>query len=236
MRLAQFISMAGYCSRRQASRLIDDNKVIVNGKLAGQLTFVSAIDHVMINAIVLTLAPTFVCYRYHKPIGIDCNLDINDADSLIHHLPKQETIRLFPIGRLDKDSCGLLLLTNDGPLANRLLSPAFKQPKRYEVIVVPSFENTQQGVTSLDDQFIEGMNTPMVIKGHHTQPCEIDITGALSYTITMTQGLNRQIRRMSANQGFKVVHLKRVNFACISLLGLAVGESERLSDESFSLL
>jgi len=236
VRLAQFISSAGHCSRRQAARLIDDHQVIVNGVVADHLTFVTNTDEVMIGQVKLRLIEETFCYRYHKPVGIDCNLERNNPHSLIHHLPKDAPVRLYPIGRLDKDSCGLLLLTNDGQLANRLLSPTFKQPKIYEVSVTSSFENRQQGLMSLNDAFIEGMGQPILIKGRQTQPCIIVITGPLSFTITMTQGLNRQIRRMSANQGFKVRHLKRVEFAGIPLEGLSLGEYEAMTEHEIDAL
>jgi len=229
VRLAQFISRAGHCSRRQASRLIDDSQVLVNGVVAGHLTFITKADKVTIGEQEINTAEQFLCYRYYKPVGIDCNLELKNKASLIHYLPQDTSVRLYPIGRLDKDSCGLLLLTNDGKLTNRLLSPAFKRPKIYDVTVSPSFKNRQQGITSLNDTFINGMAQPLMIKGCATQPCDIVITGPLTFRITMTQGLNRQIRRMSANQGFKVTHLRRINFAGVSLAGLELGEYKPLT-------
>jgi len=191
LRLAQFISTAGYCSRRQASRLIDDNQVLVNGETAGHLTFVSASDDIVVEGNLLT-APS--------------------------------------------DSCGLLLLTNDGALTNQLLSPEFKQPKCYQVTVTPSFHNLQQGNSTLTADFITQMNQPITIKGKQTQPCDITLIDDLSFEISLTQGLNRQIRRMCATQGFTVTHLKRVSFAGVLLGDLEEGESRELVDGEVGIL
>lgn len=236
MRLAQFISTAGYCSRRQASRLIDDNQVLVNGETAGHLTFVSASDNIVVEGNLLTAPSHFQYYIYHKPVGIDCNLQTDDPDSLIHVLQQLSVERLYPVGRLDKDSCGLLLLTNDGALTNQLLSPEFKQPKYYQVSVTPSFYNRQQGNSTLTADFMTQMNQPMTIKGKQTQPCDIALIDDLSFEISLIQGLNRQIRRMCANQGFTVTHLKRVSFAGVLLGGLEEGESRELVGGEVDLL
>lgn len=229
MRLAQFIAQSGHSSRRQASRLIEQQRVRVNGVLATHLSFVDVEDHVMVDEQPLEIAQSNRYFLFHKPVGVDCNLNIDDKDSLIHLLPLSDTLRLFPVGRLDKDSCGLLILTNDGHLTHRWLSPQFKQPKCYEVCVLPTYWRQQQGAVLLDDKFITGMNTPMLIKGKATQQSELTISGYLTFTIVMMQGLNRQIRRMCAKQGYQVTHLKRVGFAGFRLGDLAVGAYKELT-------
>lgn len=220
--------MAGHCSRRQASRLIDDNQVIVNDQPAGHLTFVCAKDSVVVQGKLLSQPSTFQYFIYHKPVGIDCNLQPQDPDSLIHVLAQLSDERLFPVGRLDKDSCGLLLLTNDGTLTNQLLSPEFKQPKCYQVTVTPSFSNLEKGNVTLTADFISQMNKPITIKGKRTGPCDITLIDDLSFEISLTQGLNRQIRRMCGNQGFTVTHLKRVSFAGVMLGDFKEGECREL--------
>ena len=130
-----------------------------------------------------------------------------------------------------------MLLTNDGALTHQLLSPEFKQSKCYQVTVTPSFYNVQQGNGTLTGAFITKMNEPITIKGKQTQPCEISLINDLSFEISLTQGLNRQIRRMCANQGFTVTHLKRVSFAGVLLGDLEEGESRELvGDEVGNLI
>ncbi|MCG7531706.1 pseudouridine synthase [Psychrobium sp. MM17-31] len=231
MRLAQYIAKCGACSRRNASRLIDEGRVVVDGMKAGHLSFIRGGEMVLVDGELIKEVDK-VYYLYNKPVGIDCNLDVNDPASLIHHLPPQEQ-RLFPVGRLDKDSCGLLLLTNDGELANKLLSPAFKKSKRYMVTVEVSHANKEMGRLVLGHDFIDGMNQPLNIKGKWTTPCEIKLLDTLLFEITLTQGLNRQIRRMCANQGFKVVHLQRTHFAGLDLGDLAQGEYRQLDGAHF---
>lgn len=223
MRLAQYIAHTGHCSRRQASRVIEQARVTVNGLLAGHLHFVDDNDEVAVDGELVTMISGHRYFLYHKPVGVDCNLNGDDPNSLIHFMPTDEGMRLFPVGRLDKDSSGLLVLTNDGHLANRWLSPKYKHAKEYEVSVIPSFWRQQRQDITLNDVFINGMNTPMLIKGKATTKCEVIVTDKLSFTISMTQGLNRQIRRMCANQGYKVTNLKRVAFAGFRLGELAIG-------------
>jgi len=228
--------MAGYCSRRQASRLIDDEKVSVNGELAGHLTFVSSNDQIVVEGKLLAVSSNLQYIIYHKPVGIDCNLQADDPDSLLHVISQLTTQRLFPVGRLDKDSCGLLLLTNDGALTNQLLSPEFKQPKCYQVTVSPSFYNRQQGNSKLTEDFIAQMNKPITIKGKQTLPCDITLIDDLSFEISLTQGLNRQIRRMCSHLGFTVTHLKRISFSGVMLGDLKESESRALISEEVDKL
>lgn len=229
MRLARYIAQCGVCSRRNASRLIESQRVIVNGEVADHLTFIRGGEQVLLDGERIDVS-RHAYYLYHKPVGIDCNLDVMDPASLIHHLPIADG-RLFPVGRLDKDSCGLLLLTNNGELTNQLLAPEFKKPKCYVVSVKVSYENQQRGRLRLDESFIKGMNQPIIIKGRETLPCEIVLLSDLCFEITLTQGLNRQIRRMCANQGFNVIALKRISFAGLQLGELTQGQYRELTLE-----
>lgn len=230
MRLTKMIGGVGYCSRRQASRLIEEGRVSVNGEGAQHLTFVDYDDKICIDGEAIDMSNEKYYFAYHKPVGIDCNLNIDDPDSLLHVMP-QSFPRLFPIGRLDKDSCGLLLLTNDGELANRLLQPEFKQPKCYDVRVEPSFSNRSRNIVELSDDFQLQMNEPIMIKGKLTTACKITLTDDLRFTITLTQGLNRQIRKMCSHLGFNVTHLKRLSMANIMLGSLPTGEWRTVNDD-----
>lgn len=229
MRLAKMIGAAGYCSRRQASRLIEEGRVQVNDNVAQHLTFVECDDRIRIDGVLIDAVSEKHYFIYHKPVGIDCNLNVDDPDSLLHVMP-QSFPRLFPIGRLDKDSCGLLILTNDGELANRLLQPEFKQPKCYEVCVQPNFNNRSRNKVTLCQDFQSQMNRPISIKGKLTTACKITLLNDLSFTITLTQGLNRQIRKMCSNLGFKVTHLKRLSMSNIVLGNLRAGEWRTVTD------
>lgn len=233
MRLAKMIGAAGYCSRRQASRLIDAGRVEVNDSIAQHLTFVAPSDKIRIDGKEIRVFSEKHYVVYHKPVGIDCNLNVEDPNSLCHVIPTSLP-RVFPIGRLDKDSSGLLLLTNDGELTNRLLHPAFKQEKCYEVIVKPSFHNRSTNNLTFNTSFVSKMNQPLMIKGKQTAACEIELLDELSFNITLTQGLNRQIRRMCSNLGFYVTHLKRISLANITLSELAVGDFRSLSTDEIA--
>ncbi|SFD73975.1 pseudouridine synthase [Pseudoalteromonas denitrificans DSM 6059] len=133
MRLAKYIGHSGYCSRKQASRHIDNGDVLVNGQAANHIDHVNEQDDITILGQKITVDINRVYYAYHKPVGVDCKLNIDDPASLLHHLPKVQ--RVYPIGRLDKDSRGLLILTNDGEFCNQMTHPDFEHEKEYEVKV-----------------------------------------------------------------------------------------------------
>ncbi len=231
MRLAKFIALSGECSRRAASRLIDAGAVAVNGALADHLTFVSEKDDVVVSGKRVSLNCQREYIAYYKPIGIDCNFDVNDPASLINHIETLPSKRLFPVGRLDKDSRGLLLLTNDGECCHRLLSPSYKQPKTYIVKVSPAFWRIAQNRLALDDEFIQALSLGVEIDGQMTLPCSVAILADDVFKIVLTQGLNRQIRKMAKSQGFVVDDLKRVSFANITLDGLAQGQQRSLTEQ-----
>ena len=217
MRLAQFISRAGWCSRKAASRLIDQQQVRVNDAIAGHLTFVDSDDIIMIATQRLTLPTTFGYVIYHKATGVDCNWRFDDPSSICHQLDFEP--RLFAVGRLDKDSHGLLLLTNDGDLCHQLLSPDFNHPKTYLVKVTPCF-----GQHDIDQTFVSLMSNGIAIKSRITKPCLVKIIAKNHFEITLTEGLNRQIRKMAQSCGYKVIDLQRVELAGISLGDLGVNQ------------
>ncbi|NRA55544.1 MAG: pseudouridine synthase [Gammaproteobacteria bacterium] len=222
MRLAQFISRSGFCSRRAASRLIDSGVVTVAGKLAGHLSFVDGTEEVAIAGTVVTLAKQARYVIYNKPVGIDCNCNEDDPDSIINQLTFSP--RLFPVGRLDKDSHGLLLLTNDGDLCHRLLAPQFNHPKTYLVTVEPYY-----GMGNINDEFVLKMSQPITLKQATTKACTVELVGLNQFKITLTQGLNRQIRKMAQVCGYRVVDLQRLTLVNLELGTLALGQWRDLS-------
>ncbi|MDO6638637.1 pseudouridine synthase [Shewanella sp. 5_MG-2023] len=202
VRLEQYLAHCGVCSRRQAQRLIAAGRVCFNGQIASALDRVS--PNVVNPNILLdgeTIAPleSKQYWLYHKPVGIDCRLLPELASSLIHHLPASP--RLYPAGRLDKDSRGLLLLTNDGALTHRLMHPDFGHEKVYQVTVNKPLKN----------DFAALMSAGVSYRDVTTKPCKVSVIDECQFEITLTQGLNRQIRRMSQALGYHVVDLLRVS-------------------------
>ncbi|AOT09997.1 23S rRNA pseudouridine synthase F [Pseudoalteromonas luteoviolacea] len=205
MRLAKYLSHCGICSRRQASRLIDQGLVKVNGRPANHIDHVNEHDDIWVEGKkVMGLAPKLL-YIYHKPVGIDCKLNIEDPASLIHHLPN--TTRVYPIGRLDKDSRGLLLLTNDGELCHALIHPDQHQEKEYIVTVDQE----------IDDTFCIAMSQGVPVDGHLTLPCTVKQVAEKTFVIILKQGLNRQIRKMAKHCNRRVVDLYRTRIANLTL-------------------
>jgi len=228
LRLAKYIAQAGVCSRRAASRLIDAGEAFVNGEVANHLTFVTEQDTIIVAGEAITLSAQRIYIAYHKPVGIDCNFNSDDPTSLINHIANDGPHRLFAVGRLDKDSSGLLLLTNDGECCHRLLSPLYKQAKRYIVNVRPSFERIAANDAALNSQFVSALSGGVLIDGQVTLPCQVSLLSENCFEIILTQGLNRQIRKMALSQGFIVTALQRVTFANISLDDLSTGEQRAL--------
>ena len=251
MRLAKFISAAGHCSRRAASRLIDEKRVLVDGLIAGHLTFVDGAQCVSIGEQVISVCSQSRVYLYHKPVGIDCNCDESNPHSIVHRIKSifqqspQQSIedslpskpsRLFPVGRLDKDSHGLLLLTNDGELCHQLLSPDFSHAKVYRVVVTPSYRNVRAQRPLIDQAFVDAMNDGVLLKGVLTKPAMVNIIADNQYEITLIQGLNRQIRRMASSQGFKVIDLQRISLAGLKLADLDVDQCRPLTSSEMVAL
>ncbi len=154
---------------------------------------------------------------YHKPVGIDCNLNPEKADSL-YHLLQQFPMRLFPVGRLDKDSCGLVLLTNDGELAQRLLHPDFYHEKN-----LSGDSRYKPLTTQALDQLASGVSWTVGPHSYQSRPCQVTQLSDDWFEIVLTQGLNRQIRYMCRTEGLKVLQLKRIQLAEFSLADLAEG-------------
>ena len=223
-RLAKYLAHAGVCSRKQASRLIDDALVSVNSRPANHIDHVDDSDDIRVNGKRIQGKAALVYYAYHKPVGIDCKLNQHDPSSLIHHLPT--ATRVYPIGRLDKDSRGLLILTNDGEFCNQLIHPDFHQPKRYLVTVDKP----------LDDDFCQKMAQGVPVNKQITLPCTVQKIAQCQFSIILKQGLNRQIRKMAHYCGYKVIDLYREQISDLNLATLDLAENNHLEIDKSDIL
>lgn len=221
-RLNKYIAECGISSRREADRLIEAGKVKVNGKVADPGTKVSDTDEVICNGRKLGKKDDKVVLAYYKPIGITCTEKDKFADKTLKDA-FDYPIRVTYAGRLDKESEGLLLMTNDGDLINKLMKGSADHEKEYYVRVTknlaPDFkEKMEAGV------FLSELN-------RKTKPCKVDVIGPYTFRIILTQGLNRQIRRMCKELGYNVSALQRTRVANIELGKLRPGTYRRLSVE-----
>ena len=225
MRLNKFISETGICSRRGADAWIEAGRVEVNGAVATLGTQVEAGDDVRVDGNPIGTAKKDVCIAFHKPVGITCTTERHVRGNIIDFINHPQ--RIFPIGRLDKDSEGLILLTNNGDIVNPILRSENGHEKEYIVTV-------DKPVT---DDFLRGMASGVAILDTVTQPCDVTRLDRTIFRIVLTQGLNRQIRRMCDTCGYVVRRLQRVRIVNIRLDGLARGQWRDLTaDELAGLL
>lgn len=211
-RLNKHLADRGMCSRRKADELIAAGEVFVNGIVAVLGMQVDETDDVRLKGTVVAAEkPKTVYYAFHKPVGIITSVDPKARDSLLTFLKLPE--RVFSIGRLDVASSGLLILTNDGRLSERITHPRFNHEKEYVVSVLKPIGDSQ-----LDD-----MRTGMMILGSMTKPAVVKRIDERTFSITLTEGRNRQIRRMCESLGHVVDHLKRIRVMNVELADLAVG-------------
>ncbi len=220
----KYLSECGACSRREADRLIEAGKVFVNNAPAELGTRVDPGDVVMLSGRIVRPEKGREIYAYHKPEGLVCTAAEADKQSIYLHaeIPKG----MFYVGRLDKDSSGLLLLTNDGDLANRIQRARNGHEKEYRVRV-----NRE-----ITEEFLKGMAGGVPILDTVTAPCTVKKNGSRSFTIILTQGMNRQIRRMCEYFGYQVTHLKRVRVMNILLADLRPNALRKLSREEETTL
>lgn len=223
-RLNKFISETGIVSRREADRLIEEGAVKVNGRRAEMGMRVSDDDRITVRGKPLRAKPKAVYIAYNKPVGITCTTDPAVAGNIVDAVKYPQ--RIFPIGRLDKPSQGLILLTNDGDIVNKILRAGNAHEKEYRVSVDKP----------INTDFVNRMAAGVPILGTVTRPCQVNQTGANSFSIVLTQGLNRQIRRMAEYLGYNVTHLKRVRLMNIGLGKLQVGQWRELSPAEMSVL
>jgi len=224
--LNKFISDSGYCSRREADRLIEAGRVLINNRVARTGNRYEPGDEVVVDGSIVKAAKKEkrVILAFNKPVGITTTTEENVKDNIISFIgyPK----RIFPIGRLDKDSEGLIFLTNDGDIVNKILRAGNQHEKEYSVRVHKPIEGT----------FLKTMSEGVPIMDTRTLPCRIRQTGKQSFTIILTQGLNRQIRRMCEYLGYEVTNLQRTRIMHIRLDKLATGKWRYLSEAEMETL
>ncbi len=223
-RINKYISESGKASRREADRLIEEGRVKINGITAVTGSKVSDGDIVELDGEAITPKTKNVYLAFNKPRGIETTTDTEVEGNIISYINYPE--RIFPIGRLDKDSTGLLLLTDDGDIVNKILRAANAHEKEYLVTV-------DKPVT---DEFIRKMGNGVPILDTITRKCFVERTGYKSFRIILTQGLNRQIRRMCEFFDYRVTYLKRIRIMNIELKDLKEGSIRNLSPlEMFNL-
>ncbi|MCM3757858.1 23S rRNA pseudouridine(2604) synthase RluF [Sporosarcina aquimarina] len=218
MRINKFLSEAGITSRRGADKWIEAGRVVINGKTAELGSKVEAGDLVEVDGKPVSVEEQLVYLMLNKPVGITSTTERHVHGNVVDFV--NHPLRIFHIGRLDKDSDGLLLLTNDGDIVNEILREEHGHEKEYIVTV-------DRPIT---DQFIREMEQGVPILDTVTKPCKVRKLGSRKFNITLTQGLNRQIRRMCTALGYNVVSLRRMRIMNLTLGNLPVGQWRDLTD------
>lgn len=224
VRINKYLGDAGVCSRREADTYIKEGKVTIDGQTALMGSRVMPGQVVMFNGKPLERQEQQVLIAFYKPVGIVCTTDTKEPDNVIDFINYGK--RIYPIGRLDKDSEGLLLLTNDGDIVNKILRAGNHHEKEYLVTVNKP----------LTPEFLRAMESGVPILDTVTKPCKIEPTGKNSFKIILTQGLNRQIRRMCEYLEYRVISLKRVRIMHITLGRLNPGTYRNLTPAELSQL
>ncbi len=219
IRLNKYIASSGLCSRREADTLIENGKVTINGEPAVQGSKVYDGDTVEVSGRTITPDDDMIYIAFNKPLGVTCTTDRRDPSNIIDYIGFKD--RIFPVGRLDKNSSGLILLTNDGSIVNRLLRAENGHEKEYLVTVNRPY----------DKAFIKEMESGVPVLGQLTLPCKLKPAGDKTFRIILYQGLNRQIRRMCEYLGYKVTRLKRIRFMNVQLGDLETGKWRYLTAE-----
>ncbi|MBH0202116.1 MAG: pseudouridine synthase [Nitrospira sp.] len=217
MRINKFFTEHGICSRREADRLIESGVITINGRVAKLGDQVISTDVIAREGQVIPWGKPTLYIKYHKPIGVTTTSESHVARNIIAEIGHPE--RIFPIGRLDKDSSGLILLTNDGNIVNEILRAEFGHEREYLVRVDRPF----------DHSFLDRMARGVVILGSVTRPCRMTRVGHDQFRIILTEGRNRQIRRMCQALGYRVIELHRTRIMHITVNGLRSGEWKALT-------
>ena len=219
IRLNKYIASSGLCSRREADTLIESGKVTINGEVAVQGTKVNDGDVVEVSGKMITPDDSMVYIAFNKPLGVTCTTDSRDPSNIVDYIGYKD--RIFPVGRLDKNSSGLILLTNDGSIVNKLLRAENGHEKEYVVTVNRPY----------DKNFIKQMESGVPVLGQLTLPCKLKPVNDKTIKIILHQGLNRQIRRMCEYLGYRVTRLKRIRSMNIMLGDLESGKWRYLTAE-----
>ena len=225
-RINKYISESGLCSRREADRYIEQGNVTINGKraTAGDQVFPGSLVKVNGQLIDPREEEKQIIIALNKPVGIVSTTESSERNNIVDFV--KHSVRIFPIGRLDKDSQGLILLTSNGDLVNKILRASNHHEKEYRVSV-------NKPIT---DAFIAGMAGGVPILGTMTKKCKVSRESANVFNITLVQGLNRQIRRMCEYFGYEVTRLERIRIMNVTLKGLALGDWRDLSDKEITTL
>jgi 23S rRNA pseudouridine2604 synthase len=217
IRINKFFTEHGICSRREADRLIESGAITINSQVAKLGDRVSPGDVIARDGRVIPWGKAPVYIKYHKPVGITTTSESHVERNIIAEIGHPE--RIFPIGRLDKDSSGLILLTNDGNIVNEILRTEFGHEREYVVEVDQPF----------DQSFLDRMSQGVVILESKTKPCRMIRIDSHRFRIILTEGRNRQIRRMCQALGYRVTSLHRVRIMHITVEGLGIGVWKELS-------
>ncbi len=217
IRLNKYIASSGLCSRREADTYIENGSVTINGVVALQGSKVFDGDVVEVNGRNIIPDDSMVYIAFNKPLGVTCTTDSRDPSNIIDFIGYPE--RIFPVGRLDKNSTGLILLTNDGSIVNKLLRAENGHEKEYVVTINRPY----------DSDFIKKMENGVPILGQLTLPCRVIPVNNKTFRIILHQGLNRQIRRMCEYLGYRVTRLKRIRFMNVDLGNLESGKWRNLT-------
>lgn len=212
IRINKYLSSCGFCSRRQADRYLEEGRVTINGETAGVGDRIEQGQTVCVDGTEIRINEERIVIAFHKPAGVVCTSSKKDKDNIIDYLHFDQ--RIYPVGRLDKESTGLILLTNDGELTDRILRGRNGHEKEYEVTVNKPIRQ----------EVIRAMEQGVPILDTMTKPCRIQMLGERKFRMILTQGLNRQIRRMCEYFGYRVLTLKRVRIMNIELGQLPEGE------------
>lgn len=226
VRINKFLSEAGVCSRREADRKIENGEVTINDKVAVMGDRVLPEDEVYVNGRPVKKEEEMILLVLNKPVGIVCTAEKREKNNVIDFLKYPK--RIYPIGRLDKDSEGLLLMTNNGEIVNKIMRAGNMHEKEYIVTVNKP----------VSDSFVRGLagGVPLVELGTTTRKCKVEKIGNRKIRIVLTQGLNRQIRRMCEYFGYRVEKLERVRIMNIKLGDLKPGEYREITDEEYNKL
>lgn len=223
-RLNKYLSEVGYCSRRKADSLIEQGRVTINGEVPEMGTKVKPGDEVRVNGeLIVPPKKESVYLAFNKPVGIVCTTNPIDKKNIVDYI--NYPTRIFPIGRLDKPSEGLILLTDDGDIVNKILRARNNHEKEYVVTVD----------RIISEDFIQRMASGIPILDTVTKKCEVEQLSKYVFRIVLTQGLNRQIRRMCEYLGYEVVKLKRIRIMNI-VLDVPIGQYRHLSKEELKEL
>lgn len=217
IRINKYISETGFCSRREADKLVEQGRVMLNGRKAVLGDKASSEDQVSIDGKPLIVKKAGVYIAFNKPVGITCTTERHVKGNIIDYIKHPE--RIFPIGRLDKPSEGLIFLTSDGDIVNKILRAGNNHEKEYVVTV-------DKPVTA---EFVARMSSGIPVLGTVTRKCFVRKESSTVFTIILTQGLNRQIRRMCEFLGYNVLKLKRTRIMNVTLQNLPVGKWRNLT-------